>query len=257
MQRVVSPSQARPPEYTGLIAKTWDLLRGDTSRWPDGPFYRRLIRRFGEPVLDVGCGTGRLLLPWLADGVDCDGVDISPDMLRECRKRARSLGLKPRLRRQAMEELHMGRRYRTIVVPSSSFQLLTSEASARLAMAAFRRHLEPGGALVMPFIVLTAGESALTECALPDGSMVRRRYESWYNSKTRLERTLMVFEIIVDGKVVATEAHRRSPAVRGYRVAQAVKMYQRAGLTVQSVVSGFKQRPFREGETVFTLIGRS
>ena len=198
-----------------------------------------------------------MLLPWIADGVDCDGVDISPDMLRECRKRARSLGLKPRLRLQAMEELHLGRRYRTIVVPSSSFQLLTSEASARLAMTAFHRHLEPGGALVMPFIVLTAGESEVAGRRLPDGSMVRRRYESWYNRKTRLERTLMVFEVIVDGKIVASETHRRNPAVRGYTVDQAVEMYERAGLTVQSVGSGFTSRPFRDGETVFTVIGRS
>lgn len=207
-------------------------------------------------MLDVGCGTGRLLLPWLADGLDVDGVDISPDMLRECRKRARSLGLKPRLRRQAMEELHMGRRYGTIVVPSSSFQLLTSEASARLAMAAFHRHLEPGGGLVMPFIVLVAGESEVLERRMPDGSVIRRRYKSWYNPKTRLERTVMVFEIIVDGKIVASETHRRNPAVRGYTVKQGVKMFEEAGFKVEKVASGFKSSRFREGDTVFTVIGR-
>jgi cyclopropane fatty-acyl-phospholipid synthase-like methyltransferase len=216
-----------------------------------------LIRKFGEPVLDVGCGTGRLLLPWLVDGVDVDGVDISPAMLRECRRRARSLGLRPRLRLQSMEALNMRSRYRTIVVPSSSFQLLTSEASARLAMAAFRRHLEPGGALVMPFIVLTAGESEVRERRLPDGSMVRRRYESWFDRKTRLERTLTVFEIIVGAKVVATETHRRNPATRAYTVNQAVEMYEGVGITVEKVVSGFKSRRFREGDTVFTLIGRT
>lgn len=189
--------------------------------------------------------------------MDIDGVDISPDMLRECRKRARSLGLRPRLRMQAMEDLHLGRAYKTIFVPSSSFQLLTSETSARLAMAAFRKHLERGGGLVMPFLVLTAGESEVTERKLADGTIVRRRYESWYNPKTRLERTVMVFEIIVEGRIVATETHRRNPSVRGYTVDQAVEMYERAGLKVHSVVSGFRQRPFQEGDTVFTVIGRA
>lgn len=68
-------------EYRGLLASSWDLLRGDTSDWPDRPFYRAIILDDGQPALDVGCGTGRLLLDYLADGIDVDGMDLSPEML--------------------------------------------------------------------------------------------------------------------------------------------------------------------------------
>ncbi|HSH81444.1 MAG TPA: hypothetical protein VLA19_23190 [Herpetosiphonaceae bacterium] len=40
-------------EYTGLLPPTWDLLRGDTSRWPDHFFFRDLIQRYGQLVLEV------------------------------------------------------------------------------------------------------------------------------------------------------------------------------------------------------------
>ncbi|HYB01252.1 MAG TPA: class I SAM-dependent methyltransferase, partial [Ktedonobacteraceae bacterium] len=75
-------------EYRGLIAEAWDLLRGDTSEWEDRPFYRDIIRASGQPALDIGCGTGRLLLDYLADGIDIDGVDVSPEMLEVCRQKA-------------------------------------------------------------------------------------------------------------------------------------------------------------------------
>src|SRR5436190_23495097 len=117
-------------EYRGLIAQAWDLLRGDTSEWEDRPFYRDIIRVNGQPVLDIGCGTGRLLLDYLVEGIDIDGVDVSPEMLELCRQKAHKRGLHPTLYQQPMEALDLSRSYRTIMVPSSSFQLLTDPHDA-------------------------------------------------------------------------------------------------------------------------------
>src|SRR6266516_3907352 len=126
-------------------------------------FYIEAIGRFGEPVLDVACGTGRLLLDYLGEGIDIDGVDVSDDMLELCRAKAPAFGLQPRLYRQGMYSLDLPRRYRSIIVPSSSFQLLLDPAAAREAMGRFFVHLEPPGALVMPFIVFGAADEAGVE----------------------------------------------------------------------------------------------
>jgi ubiquinone/menaquinone biosynthesis C-methylase UbiE len=94
-----------PYEYRGLMAEAWDVLRGDTSQWSDRFFYREAIRRHGQPVLDVGCGTGRLLLDYAVQGIDIDGVDNSPEMLALCQTRADAQGLRISLYEQYMERL--------------------------------------------------------------------------------------------------------------------------------------------------------
>jgi ubiquinone/menaquinone biosynthesis C-methylase UbiE len=100
------PGMAEPEyEYRGLIASSWDLLRGDTTDWGDRRRYRELIERYGQPALDVGCGTGRLLLDYLGGEIDIDGVDNSPEMLARCREKAEPLGPHPVLYQQSMETL--------------------------------------------------------------------------------------------------------------------------------------------------------
>ena len=80
-------------EYYGLMASTWDLLAGDTSNVPEKFFFRNLIQKYGQPALDVGCGTGRLLLDYLQAGLDVDGVDVSPEMLAVCRQKVQKLAV--------------------------------------------------------------------------------------------------------------------------------------------------------------------
>jgi ubiquinone/menaquinone biosynthesis C-methylase UbiE len=86
---------------------------------PEIAYYQKLIERYGQPALDAGCGTGRLLLPYLRAGLDVDGSDISPDMLALCREKAEREGLSPGLYVQAMHELGLPRTYRTIFVCGS------------------------------------------------------------------------------------------------------------------------------------------
>jgi 2-polyprenyl-3-methyl-5-hydroxy-6-metoxy-1,4-benzoquinol methylase len=101
--------------HYGLVAKWWSEFN-DEFRPHEVPYFRRFIEDDGQPALDVGCGTGRLLIPYLRAGLDVDGCDVSADMVDLCREKAEREGLSPDLYVQPMYELNLPRRYRTIFV---------------------------------------------------------------------------------------------------------------------------------------------
>jgi SAM-dependent methyltransferase len=137
-------AEARTWHY-GLVARWWAEFNLDG---PEIDFFRSFVEG-GQPALDAACGTGRLLIPYLHDGLDVDGSDISPDMLALARERAAREGLDPpNLYPQAMHELDLPRSYRTVFV-CGGFGLGGHRAHDAEGLRRIHEHLEPGGTLVL------------------------------------------------------------------------------------------------------------
>ena len=131
--------------FNGLMAER-------TAKFPPNaseiPFFQREITRFGQPVLDLGCGAGRLLLPLMCALVDIDGCDISGDMLHHCFQNAANLNLRPRLFQQPMHTFDIPRKYRTIYI-CDAFNLAGSRDNGLETLRRCFAHLLDGGALIL------------------------------------------------------------------------------------------------------------
>ena len=246
-------------EYVGLMAEAWDALRGDTSGWEDRAWFREVIRQRGEPVLDVGTGTGRLLLDFLAQGVDIDGIDNAPDMLERLHAKAAAAGLDVdgRVHLGRMQSLRLSRRYGTVIVPSSSFQLLLEPDDAGEAMRRFFALLLPGGSLAMPFIVMDKAydDHWTKEAALEDGSIVRRTSTATFDPAVGIEATDDLYEVMNGSGPVRIEHFVRPRATRAYTRDQARALYETAGFTDLEWGADFTFED-REPTEVFTIVGR-
>jgi SAM-dependent methyltransferase len=130
--------------HHGLVARWWAYFR---DSGPEVDYFRRFVES-GQPALDVACGTGRLLVPYVADGLDVDGCDVSADMLTWCREAAAAVGASPALTRQAMHELDVPRRYRTVFV-CGGLGLGSTREQDQQALVRLHEHLVPGGRLVL------------------------------------------------------------------------------------------------------------
>jgi ubiquinone/menaquinone biosynthesis C-methylase UbiE len=250
-------------DYSGLLASTWDLWRADTANWSDRNCYLDLVRRFGEPVLDIGCGTGRIVLDYRQLGIDVEGLDSSPEMLAICRAKAAGSGLSVTLHRQDMRALDLPRRYRTILGTSSALQLVPDLDDARRTLRRWVAHLEPAGAVVTPFSFdwregepLDTGWELLFELVRPeDGATVRHWTRERRDPALRQWHTDSRFEVELDGRVVATESHRRSPEGRWYTQSEARSLFLDAGLTAVQLLRGFEAAPASADDRLFTVVG--
>lgn len=111
-------------------------------------FYVNQARQAQGPVLDIACGTGRILLPcWIA-GIPVDGLDHSAPMLARLKQKADALSFSPRLYQADMAQFSLPQQYQLIMITFNAFgHNLTQESQLR-CLECCKRHLLPGGKLV-------------------------------------------------------------------------------------------------------------
>lgn len=115
----------------------------------DLPYWVEAARRAGGPVLEVGCGTGRVLLPLLESGVDADGMDLSAAMLERARAKAAERGFRPNLVVADMADFTMPRRYALAICAFNGFAHADGAEAQIATLRCVREHLESGGALAL------------------------------------------------------------------------------------------------------------
>ncbi|MSQ22220.1 MAG: class I SAM-dependent methyltransferase [Dehalococcoidia bacterium] len=209
------------------------------------------------PVLELGCGTGRVAVPIAQAGIRLVGLDSSAAMLRLARAKARKLRLgADRLRfvRGDMRELSLGQRFPLVIIPFRSFQFLLSVADQCQSLDAIRRHLTPGGRLVMSLFVPDL-ERLTRHPSIPlyDGEITYpitgHRLLFWYqNSYDNFNQIVTVRTIIeeVDGQGDVVRKTYRDYQIRySYRF-EVQHLLAACGYDVVDVYGSFDREPLSE-----------
>jgi SAM-dependent methyltransferase len=178
----------------------------------DLPLWRDLCEERGGPVLDLGCGTGRVALDLAARGHAVTGLDVEEALVSALLRRAADRGLEVEARTADVRSLDLARRFGLAIAPMQVVQLLGGERGRRAMLEAVRGHLEPGGllavALADPFEAVPAGEALPP---LPDILEV----DGWVLSSAPVE-------VRDEGDAVAIDRHRQAVSPGGERTEEHV-----------------------------------
>jgi SAM-dependent methyltransferase len=126
------------------------LYHAHNSRNPeDLPFWLSLAKSAGDPVLELGCGTGRVLLPLARAGRWVCGVDNDPEMLKFLKEHTPAQ-LNPLIHifQADISSFSLGIQFSLIILPCNTYSILSAEA--RLAtLKCVHQHLQPDGAFAL------------------------------------------------------------------------------------------------------------
>jgi SAM-dependent methyltransferase len=235
----------------------YDLVGRDVPYGLD--FYVALAREANGPVLDVACGTGRILLPCLQAGVDIEGLDLFEPMLKTLRAKAAALGLSPRLHQADMGDFSVSRRYRLIMIPFNAFiHNMTQEAQIR-CLERCREHLLPGGNLTFDTffpsveIIGTPAKTRVLEGEIPhpDTGLPVRMYDTrTFDRVAQVQHSLNEIELLAaDGSVQTV--HRCECSSRYIYKNEMALLLRVAGFARWEIWGDFDRRPLlRENDAM-------
>jgi len=195
--------------YDSFIADYYDESPIVKGRLQDVAFYRSAARDFGDPILELGCGTGRITMALAEAGKRITGLDLSGRMLERAVKKRAELRVEARERVHLMQgdmaRFDLGEKFRLVIIPFRPFQHLLEVRQQMDCLECVRKHLAPGGRLILDVFQTDAErmhdpvhmrEVQLTEYETADGRRVRisERLAAFHRAEQRND-VEMIFSI--------------------------------------------------------------
>jgi SAM-dependent methyltransferase len=214
-------------------------------------FYLDLAQAANGPVLDVACGTGRVMIPCLRLGLDIEGLDLYDGMLDRLRRKAAAEGLHPRLHRADMSDFRLTRQFFLIMIPFNAFiHNMTADAQIR-CLTLCREHLLPGGLLAFDtffpgreIIMATDGARVLEgEIAHLETGLPVRMYDT--RSFDRVEQTQRSINEVefLDAAGNVVETRRSECCSRFIYKSEMELLLLLSGFARWQISGGFDRRP--------------
>jgi SAM-dependent methyltransferase len=258
-------------EYDRLDAAFYDYyslgVEGDVQ------FYVEEAGKAGSPVLEIGCGTGRILLPIAESGVSIVGLDRAPAMLSLLRQKLAKYNPDTQSRVELIEgdmrNFSLGRRFKLVTIPYRAFLHLLTPKDQRQTLLCIREHLTDDGHLIFNIFdpsleIIAAHLGPLGSAPKKDSEFIHpdtgHRMIVWdtrqYDPEQQVLEQYFIFEELDDeGKVIAKTY---SPLTLRYVYRYEMRyLLELCGYKVEALYGDFRRGPFCYGGEQIWVVRKS
>jgi len=223
------------------IADVYATDMGQSMPFDDVAWYRALCLREGGRALELGCGTGRILIELLRAGVDAVGADRSLPMLARLRRDAKKYALSPDVLQIDIAAPALRAQFRVVLLPYSLITYLRDSTIAEQCVRTLAALLEPGGCLVLDaFVPQPVTSFADFRCdyrRAHEGGFLERhkRINANVDGTNRIERHYT----LLDANDQAISEFVTDETIRPYAANDLSHFARSAGLVVESVIHDY------------------
>lgn len=243
-------------------AAFYDWENARTLGRRDVPFWRRLLTGENARTLELGCGTGRLLVPMARAGVPMVGVDRSPEMLAHAIVRSRRLSRarRPALVRGDIRTLPFdGCSFGVVMAPYGLLQSLLRESDLAVLLADVRRVLRPGGLFAIDLVPDLPKWREYHEEVSMRGQGPRGGQLTLIESvrQDRRRRLTMFDERFVERVGRRTTEHRFSLTFRTLSLPDVVERVAGAGFRIDRLLGSYRGGAWADDSDVWVILART
>ena len=249
-------------EWAEIYDSVYSYVRDDI------PFYVEEAKKAGSPVLELGCGTGRVAIPIARAGVDIVGLDSSTGMLKEAQRKLQvpdDLAGRLTLVEADMREFSLDRKFGLVLIPFRGFLSLLTVGDEARTLTRIKQHLAPGGKLAFNIFVpdlnmlVQAGDIPYYFRDVTDpetGTRYVLWHQSSYDNHNQIVNARTTMEELDDGGVVRKRLYRDFQLRYIYRW-EMVHLLHSCGYEVLDLFGDFDRSPFDEASTEMVWVVRA
>jgi SAM-dependent methyltransferase len=198
----------KPVDCAGVYSDGRHYDLGNEHQVGDIPFYLKQIEKYGGPVLELACGTGRITIPVAERGIEITGLDVSTAMLAHARQKSQAGGLNIDWVEADCRDFKLNKRFSLIFFPFNSMAHLHDLESIESCFFCVRQHLRTEGRFIIDVFqpdlqILTRSPEKrypVAEYVDPDGrGTVVITENNLYDSATQVNRIKWYYGLRQEG----------------------------------------------------------